>query len=267
MKKEVNSVLGIVIIILVSALISLLAMFIISDKYVINDNNSNNSNNNEVKYEKIENIDVIAKDFFDNYVEKMMFANYNIIFKDNMNKVNINDLSYNVKMSLIINIMQTKQDFGWKSLNDNLVTMEIEASKIRDFYLKLYGSKGYLEETFANVSWCKCPQSVSYIKDTNKYSATTAVCGCGLGGYSEKYLYNKAEQKNDKINLYVNVGYIGVADSNLAHLFSDYARTNKIAEIPIDSDISSYKEKLGLLCFTLVKDNNNYVLESIEVVK
>jgi hypothetical protein len=32
-------------------------------------------------------------------------------------------------------------------------------------------------------------------------------------------------------------------------------------------DISSYKDKLNTLVYTLVKDNNNYVLESIEVVK
>ena len=273
MKKEVNSVLGIIIIVIVSALICFLTMFIVDDKKDVNESNPSNDKNtaekNEVKYEKIENIDVIAKEFFNNYVEKMMFANYDVLFKDNMKLVNISELSYNTKMSLILNITLRTQNSGWVYLNDNVGTAEINAEKIRDIYLHLYGSNGYLEETFANVSWCKCPQSVNYIKDTDKYRAISGVCGCGIGGYSEKYLYERAEQSDDKIKLYVNVGYIGTVDTDLAHLFSDYARTNKIAEIKIDSDISSYKEKLGLLCYTLVKDTNtnNYVLESIEVVK
>ena len=73
--------------------------------------------------------------------------------------------------------------------------------------------------------------------------------------------------------MYVKVGYTTpdtsgtIVDASKKILYSDYDMKNIVASGIDANDISQYKDKLNTLIYTLVKDNNNYVLESIEAVK
>lgn len=292
MKKEVNSVLGIIVIIVISALICFLTLVIIDNNKVINDNKSNNNEtnnnknnvadnatnedkngveNNEVKYEKIENIDAIAKEFYDNFISYnyLLLFNYNNVFK-NGNKFNVSDLTFNEKMLITYSYVY------WKNYNMNTTNFEISADVFKKYYVKLFGAEEYKNADFSG-GFCYCQEGLNIVYDasSNKFIKKAAIEGCGSGPYGEKYLYDKVEQVENKINLYIKFGYImpytdgGIVDANKIVLHSDHERKNVVA-INIDKDtIESYKDKLNTLIYTLVKDTNtnNYVLESIEVVK
>lgn len=280
MKKEVNSVLGIVIIVIVSALICFLTMFLVddkkgsnnskpnNDKNVITDNNTsedkNDNQENEVKYEKIENIDAIAKDFYDNFIfnNKLLFLNYNNVFK-NGSKFSVSNLSSNEKMLIT---------YAYCGLNSK----EVSADEFKNRYIKLFSSSDYQNINF-NGGFCYCQAGLEIVYDVNanKFIKKASIEGCGPGPYVEKYLYDKAVQVEDKIKLYVRFGYatpdtnVEIVDTSKVVLYSDYERKNVVASNIDINTIESYKDKLNTLIYTLVKDTNtnNYVLESIEVVK
>ena len=270
MKKEVNSVLGIVIIVIVSALMCFLTMFIIGAKKDVTENNPSNDKNtaekNEVKYEKIENIDVIAKNFFDNYVEKMMRLNATVFFNDRK-KINFNDISLDERMSIIYNLTKEKWDV---SSSGDFEIKTISAQEFKSYYVKLFAENSYSDKSFLNEFWWfKNPTSVEYDNSNNQYRATIIAGGMGQSSYDEDYYYNKAVQVGNKIEIYVNVAYKFVKDGYNCTLYSDYTMKNFVAEVTLESDLTNYIDKLGLQKYTLVKDTNtnNYVLESIEVVK
>ena len=287
MKKEVNSVLGIIIIVIVSALLCFLTMFIIGDKKHTNNSNTNNDKNvitdnntsedkndnqeNEVKYEKIENIDAIAKEFYDNFIfdNRLLFLNYNNVFK-NGNKFSVSNLSSNEKMLI------TYAYVYWENYKIESDNSQLSVDEFKNYYAKLFGISGYKNINF-NGGFCYCQAGLEIVYDAtaNKFIKKASIEGCGPGPYAEKYLYDKAVQVEDKIKLYVKVGYLrptfdtnNVA-SNYSSVYSDPNTTQLIGNDIVDFDISPYKDKLNTLIYTLVKDTNtnNYVLESIEVVK
>lgn len=277
MKKEINSVLGIIVIIVISALICFCTLVIIDNNKVINDNKLNNNetnndkNNSEVKYEKIENIDTIAKDFYDNFISYnyLLLFNYNNVFK-NGNKFNVSDLTFNEKMLITYSYVY------WKNYNSNTTNFEISADVFKEYYVKLFGAEEYKNADFSG-GFCYSQEGLNIIYDasSNKFVEKAAIKGWGSGPYGEKYLYDKVEQVENKINLYIKFGYTmpytdgGTVDANKIVLHSDYERKNVVATNVDMNIINSYKDKLNTLVYTLVKDTstNNYVLESIEVVK
>lgn len=268
MKKEVNSVLGIIIIVIVSALICFLTLVIVGAKKEVAENNPSNDKNtpeqNEVKYEKIENIDVIAKEFYDNFISsnKLLFFNYNNVFKKG-NKFNVSDLSLNDKMLIT---------YAYCGIN----SQEVSAEDFKNRYVKLFGSSGYQNINFSGgFCYCQAGLEIVYDSNSNKFIKKASVEGCGSGPYNEEYLYDKVEQVEDKIQLYIRFGYTipdttaQTVNANKIILYSDPERKNIVASNIDVNNIVLYKDKLNTLIYTLVKDNttNNYVLESIEVVK
>lgn len=286
MKKEVNSVLGIIVIIVISALICFLTLVIIDNNKVVNDNKPNNNEtnnnknnvtdnatnedkngveNNEVKYEKIENIDAIAKEFYDNFISdnKLLFLNYNNVFK-NGNRFNVSDLSLNDKMLITY------------AYSGSLNSLEVAATEFKNRYIKLFRSAEYQNINF-NGGFCYCQAGLEIVYDANanKFIKKASIEGCGPGPYSEKYFFETAKQVEDKIKLYIKFGYITpdanveIVDASKVVLYSDYERNNMVASNIDWNNVESYKDKLNTLIYTLVKDTNtnNYVLESIEVVK
>lgn len=282
MKKEVNSVLAIVLILIISLLLIGTSIFIVNKDYLLknkdnnitNDNKFENNNIKEEKYPKIENLDAIAKDFYDNFISsnKLLFLNYNKVFK-NGNKFSISDLSFDERMSIIYGYTYGE----WEHLyeNDYAVGNYISNEIFKKYYIKLFGSSGYKDNGFNNnFIWCASATAVEYDNSQQRFIARWNG-GCGSGPYNEKYLYDKVEQVDDKIKLYIKVGYIlpdtsgTIVDANKLILYSDYDRKSIVASIADVNDISQYKDQLNTLIYTLIKDTNtnNYVLESIEVVK
>lgn len=273
MKKEVNGVVGIIIVLLVAIILLLASSLIV----VLNKNNNSSNEANkpqsnessEKEYAKIENIDAIAKEFYDNFIfsNRLLFFNYNNVFK-NGNKFSVSDLSSNDKMLI------TYAYVYWKNYKIESDNSQLSADEFKNYYAKLFGITGYQNINF-NGGFCHCQAGLEIVYDanTNKFIKKAAIEGCGSGPYSEKYLYDKVEQVEDKIKLYIKVGYASpdttqvTVDVNKIILYSDHEMKNIVATNVNLDDLSPYKDKLNTLVYTLVKDNNNYVLESIEVVK
>lgn len=278
MKKEVNSVLAIVIILIVSILFIGIITFVVSKNDLLKFKNSNSSdnkleNNNEKEetYSKIENLDAIAKEFYDSFISsnRLLFLNYNNVFK-NGNKFNVADLTFDERMSIVYSYVYSK-NYKFSDVNNNF---EVSADEFKNYYIKLFSEKGYNSKNFkSEFYYCHGNGEIVYDNNSNKFIDKTTSAGCGSGPYDEKYLYDKAEQVEDKIKLYVKVGYIipdtsgTIVDPSKIILYSDYDRKNIVASSIDTNDISSYKDQLNTLIYTLVKDNNNYVLESIEAVE
>lgn len=280
MKKEINSVIAIVIILIISILFIGVITFIVSknDLSKSKDNNmpDNKLENNDVKeetYPKIENLDAIAKDFYDNFISSnsLLFFNYNNVFK-NENKFNAADLTFDERMSIVYSYVYSK-NYKFSEVNNNF---EVSADEFKNYYIKLFLENGYDSKKFkSEFYYCHGNGEIKYDNNSNKFIDKTTPAGCGSGPYGEKYLYDKAEQVNDQIKLYIKVGYTipdtsgTIVDASKIILYSDYDRKNIIASNIDINDISQYKEQLNTLIYTLIKDTNtnNYVLESIEVVK
>lgn len=281
MKKEVNSVLAIVLILIISLLLVGSIVFVVNKNDLSKFKNSNSSdnkleNNNEKEetYPKIENLDAIAKDFYDNFISNnsLLFSNHKKVFKDG-NKFNVSNLSFDERMSIIYGYTYINNE--WQKIYENgfSVGEYISNEIFKKYYTKLFGLSGYKDSSFNNnFIWCASATAVEYETSSKRFIARWN-SGCGSGRYDEEYLYDKAEQVDNKIKLYVRVGYIfpdtsgTIVDASKMILYSDYERKNVVASGIDANDISLYKDKLNTLIYTLVKDNNNYVLESIEVVK
>ena len=273
MKKEVNGVVGIIIVLLILIILVLASSLIV----VLNKNNKNSNETNkpqlnentEKEYAKIENIDAIAKDFYDNFIfsNRLLFFNYDNVFK-NGNKFNVSELSSNDKMLI------TYEYVYWNNYKIGSDNSELSAEEFKNYYAKLFGISGYQNINF-NGGFCRCQAGLEIVYDANlnKFIKKAAIEGCGSGPYSEKYLYDKVEQAGDKIKLYIKVGYASpdtthvTVDVNKIILYSDHEMKNIVATNVNLDDLSPYKDKLNTLVYTLVKDNDNYVLERIEVVK
>lgn len=275
MKKEVNSIFGIVLIAMVSLLLIVGLVFIMNKNNFSKDKdnsgvveNKEENNNDEPKYEKISNVEEIGKQFYDKFISRnaILFLNYNKVFKDN-NKFEINSLSFDDRMSIISGYLYDSMEDVYE--DGALVGKEISNDKFKSYYLKLFGEDGYDTKNFKNVFyWCSYPQNFQYNSTTDKFIGK-GPGGCGSGPYSEKYLYDKVEQNGDKIELYIKVGYItpSLEDYSKQILYKDYDRKNILSNQIEDFNIEEYKDQLNTLIYTLTKENEQYILESIKLVE
>ena len=153
MKKEVNSVLAIVLILIVSLLLIGTIIFIVNkddllkhkDNDITNDNKAENNVIKEEKYSKIENLDTVAKEFYDNFISSnyLLLFNYNNVFK-NGNKFNVNDLSFDECMSIVYSYVYHKN----YNSSEGFDNFEVSEEQFKSNYIKLFGVKDYKKQTF-----------------------------------------------------------------------------------------------------------------------
>lgn len=254
------------IVILIGALI-LTSCYIVYDKTKAKEECSEISSNNITEKEKVNNIETLE---IDSNEVRTLYHNISGAL-DSLRAINIYYTDKKVTSQDIDNLTAYKiamlQVYYDKNINIFKNIREVSADEIELKVKETFG-KDY---KFEHKTYTSCP-NFTYDVNNKKYVPNNTPCGTEGGPDNIKRIV-KALKKDNNIEIYVRVLFLGDMEENKLVYYEDYNKTKRVEQVNEyygdtfleSSSLNVAKGSLYKIVFN--KEDNNYVFNYSELVK
>lgn len=179
-------------------------------------------------------------------------------------KYNNSSIDNNIKIYMAIRkVLSNQKDINYSK------KIEIKEADVTDALKELFGSDVTYKHESLEGNTCSYT-NFKYNKSKKMYIQEPDGC---FESNTDTILSEIIDKKttDKKIEIYEKIGYVEISyntqNKKISYnIYKDIAKKNKIATID-EYSISSVKDSLSTYKYTFIKENNNYYLNSVELVK